>query len=162
MWGTWHLALMLQRDEPTCDSDHDKETITSSRVLSISLDGTPLLWRFSSIQWYSFQPVLFQDSIRYSTQPLSSKSSQSSKGAQSHLTLCDPMDCVPQAPLSMGFSRQEYWSGLPLPSPRNLPNPRIEPTSPVSPALQAYSLPTEPLKKPKLYWFFYSNPMNEG
>ena len=33
-------------------------------------------------------------------------------------TLCDPMDCVAhQAPLSMGFSRQEYWSGLPLPSP---------------------------------------------
>ena len=33
-------------------------------------------------------------------------------------------------PLSMGFSRQEYWSGLPLPSPGNLPNPKIEPTSP--------------------------------
>ena len=35
-----------------------------------------------------------------------------------------------QAPLSMGFSRQEYWSGLPFPSPRNLPNPGIEPRSP--------------------------------
>ena len=39
-----------------------------------------------------------------------------------------------QAPLSMGFSRQEYWSGLPFPSPGNLPDPRIEPGSP---ALQA-------------------------
>ena len=36
---------------------------------------------------------------------------------------------VCQAPLFMGFSRQEYWSGLPFPSPRDLPNPRIEPTS---------------------------------
>ena len=41
----------------------------------------------------------------------------------------------------MGFSRQEYWSGLPLPSPGNLPNPGIEPESP---ALQADSLPSEP------------------
>ena len=45
-----------------------------------------------------------------------------------------------QAPLSMGFSRQEYWSGLTFPSPGDLPNPEIEPGSP---ALQADSLPTE-------------------
>ena len=45
-----------------------------------------------------------------------------------------------QAPPSMGFSRQEYWSGLPFPSPGDLPNPGIEP---VSPALQVDSLPTE-------------------
>ena len=48
------------------------------------------------------------------------------------------VDC--QAPLSMGFSREEYWSGLPFPSPEDLPNPRIEPGSP---ALQADSLLTE-------------------
>ena len=46
-----------------------------------------------------------------------------------------------QAPLSMGFSRQEYWSGLPFPSPGNLPNPGIEPRSP---ALQADALTSEP------------------
>ena len=51
-----------------------------------------------------------------------------------------------QAPLSMGFSRQEYWSGLPFPSPVNLPDPRIEPGSP---ALQADFLPTEPPGKSK-------------
>ena len=45
------------------------------------------------------------------------------------------------APLSMEFSRQEHWSGLPFPSPRDLPDPGIEPQSP---ALQAHSLPTEP------------------
>ena len=41
-----------------------------------------------------------------------------------------PWTSVHQAPLSMGFSRQEYWSGLPCPSPGDLPNPGIEPRSP--------------------------------
>ena len=50
-----------------------------------------------------------------------------------------------QPPLSMGFSRQEYWSGLPFPSPRDLPDPGIEPGSP---ALQAVSLPNELRRKP--------------
>ena len=50
--------------------------------------------------------------------------------AQSCLTLCDPTDCSPQAPLSMGFPRQEHWSGLPFPSAGDLPDPGIEPTSP--------------------------------
>ena len=60
--------------------------------------------------------------------------------AQSHLTLATPWTVARQAPLSMGFSRQEHWSGLPFPSPGNLPNPGIEPKSP---ALQADSLLTE-------------------
>ena len=46
-----------------------------------------------------------------------------------------------QAPLFMGFSRQEYWSGLPFPSPGDLPHPGIEPGSP---ALQAVALPSKP------------------
>ena len=46
-----------------------------------------------------------------------------------------------QAPPSMGFSRQEYWSGLPFPSPGNLPDPGIEPRSP---ALWTNALPSEP------------------
>ena len=54
------------------------------------------------------------------------------------LTLCDPMDSSPPCSLSMGFSRQKYWSGLPCPPPGNLPNPGIEPGSP---ALQVESLP---------------------
>ena len=45
------------------------------------------------------------------------------------------MDCGPQAPLSMEFSRQEYWSGLPLPTPGDLPDPGVEPESLVSPTL---------------------------
>ena len=45
--------------------------------------------------------------------------------------------------MCMGFSRQEYWSGLPFPSPGDLPNPGIKPASPVSPAIQVNSLPSE-------------------
>ena len=63
-----------------------------------------------------------------------------SEVAQSRPTLCDLMDSsLHQAPLSMGFSRQEYWSGLPFLSPGNLPNPGIKPGSP---ALQADSFST--------------------
>ena len=51
-----------------------------------------------------------------------------SEVAQSCPTLCDPI--AYQAPLSMGFSRQEYWNGLPFPSPGDLPNPGLEPGSP--------------------------------
>ena len=53
-----------------------------------------------------------------------------------------------QAPLSMEFSRQEYWSGLPSPAPGDLPNPGIEPMSPVSPVLAGGFFTTEPPGKP--------------
>ena len=62
------------------------------------------------------------------------------------LTLAIPRTVARQAPLSMAFSRQEYWSGLPFPSPGDLPNPGIEPSSPT---LQADALPTELPEKPK-------------
>ena len=64
---------------------------------------------------------------------------------QSCLTLCDSMEVAHQAPLSMEFSRQEYFSGLPFPSPGNLPNPGIKPGSP---AFQADTLTSEPPGKP--------------
>ena len=72
----------------------------------------------------------FQD-IEYSSLCLS---------AFSRVQLCaTPWTVARQAPLSMGFSRREYWRGLPCPPPGHLPNPRIEPTSPECPALQADS-----------------------
>ena len=59
-------------------------------------------------------------------------------------TLCDPMDCVAfQAPLPMGFSKQEYWSGLSFPSSGHLPDPGIEPTFLISPALAGGFFTTE-------------------
>ena len=62
-------------------------------------------------------------------------------------TLCDPMDCSLPGSLFMQFSRQEYRSGLPCPSP-DLPNPRTEPGSPV---LQTDPLLSEPQGKPMIH-----------
>ena len=59
--------------------------------------------------------------------------------------LATPWTVAYQASPSMGFSRQEYWSGLPFPSPEDLPNPGIEPGSP---ALEADALTSEPPGKP--------------
>ena len=58
----------------------------------------------------------------------------------SHAQFANPWTVACQASLSMGFSRQEYWSGLPFPSPGDLPDPGNKPRSP---ALQTDSLPTE-------------------
>ena len=55
--------------------------------------------------------------------------------AQSCLTLCDLMDCSPLGSSVQGFSRQEYWSGLPFLTPGDLPDPGIKPMFPASPAL---------------------------
>ena len=51
-----------------------------------------------------------------------------------------------QALLSVGFFRQESWSGLPFPPPGDLPHPGIKPMSPVSPTLQANAVPSKPLR----------------
>ena len=59
-----------------------------------------------------------------------------------------PWTVAHQASLSMGFPRQEYWSGLPFSTPEDLPNPGIEPASFLSPALQADALTSEPPGKP--------------
>ena len=63
-----------------------------------------------------------------------------SEVAQSCPTLCDPVDCSPPGSSVQGIL-QEYWSGLPFPSPEDLPDPGIEPGSP---ALQADALTSEP------------------
>ena len=86
------------------------------------------------------------------------------KIAQLCPTLCNPMDYT----VCMEFSRPEYWSGQPFPSPRGLPNPGIEPRSPT---LQVDSLPAEPQGKPKntgmgslslLQWIFPTQESNQG
>ena len=61
-----------------------------------------------------------------------------------------PWTVAHQAPLSMGFSRQEYWTGLPFPSPGDRPDPGIKGIEPGSPAVQADSLATEPPGKPSV------------
>ena len=68
-----------------------------------------------------------------------------------------PWTVTLQAPLSRGFSRQEYWSGLPFPSPRDLPNPEIEPGSRT---LQADFLASEPPGKLLTIWTSVSKVMS--
>ena len=74
----------------------------------------------------------------------------------SHVRLfVTPWTVAHQAPLSIEFSRQEYWSGLPFPSPGDLPDPGIESSSP---ELQADSLPSEPPEMPGvIYLVQYAN-----
>ena len=62
-------------------------------------------------------------------------------------SLYDPMNCSPPAPLSLGFPRQKYWSGSPFPSPGDLPDPGIEPTSP---AMAGSFFTTEPQGSPEV------------
>ena len=64
-----------------------------------------------------------------------------------------PWTVACQTPLSMGFSWQKYWSGLPFPSPGDLPNPGI---APVSPALAGGFFTTEPPGKPMTYVDYHS------
>ena len=69
--------------------------------------------------------------------------------AQSCPTLCNLWTVAHQAPLSMGFSRQEYWSGLPFPSPGDPADPGIKPTCLASPALAGGFLTTKSPRKPQ-------------
>ena len=76
------------------------------------------------------------------------------KSLQSCPTLCDPWTVPNQATLSMGFSTQEYWSGLSFPPPKDLPDPRIKPACPDAPALQIL-YPSEPSGKPNIWLITY-------
>ena len=96
-------------------------------------------------------PILPQERLKHSSVSVSVESLGPGvhKVCLSHFRwfFVTPLTVAYQAPLSMGFSRQECWSGLPLPSPGDLPHPGIEP---VSPAFQADTLPSEPPGKPIL------------
>ena len=66
-------------------------------------------------------------------------------------SLQSPWTVARQTPLSMGFPRQEYWSGLPFPFPGGLPDPVMEPMSPASPALLGRFFTTESPGKPSIF-----------
>ena len=106
-------------------------------------------WQNSIIHCPAYLIYFYMDififQISHNVYILLLKLESESEVAQSCPTLCDPWTVAHQAPLSMGFSRQEYWSGLPFPSPGDLPNPGIEPRSPTS---QADALTSAPPGKP--------------
>ena len=92
------------------------------------------------------QPLLQQESChRQHVKEWLRLRSRSGLVANSCLTLATPGTVAHQAPLSIGFSRQEYWSGLPFPTPGNLPNPVIELSGSF---IAGRFFPTEPPGKP--------------
>ena len=111
-------------------------TGSSAPPLMLRLDRRALCLNWSSV----YTPLLNHDFP--SSHPVESKCVSLSVVSDFFAT---PWAVTLQAPLSMGFPRQEYWSGLPFPSPGNLPIPGIEPSSP---ALQVDSLMSEPPGKP--------------
>ena len=105
--------------------------------------GVSCNWRMDfSMTFVSRVLLLYDPGVLTSLLPQfeSPPSHMRAKSLQSCPTLCDPTDCSP--PLSVGFSRQEYWSELPCPPPGDLPNPGIEPMTLTSPALAAGFFPT--------------------
>ena len=88
-------------------------------------------------RYFLIQDLLFQNPLKVKVKSLSVR------------LFATPWTVTHQAPPSIGFSRQEYWSGLPFPSPGYLPDPGIEPRSP---PLQADALTSEPPGKPKMPW----------
>ena len=152
----WRIPWMEEPGEPQSMGlqrvQHDWATNTSTFFLSCnstaqSRHGFRQLWLPSHLGLGVFLEFSF-------SRPTASfgkscwlylQSESESEVAQSCPTLCDPWTVAHQAPLSMGFSRQEYWSGLPFPSPGDLPDPGIEPRSPT---LQADALTSAPPGKP--------------
>ena len=108
-------------------------------AFSASISPNPVLEIHHTINKASTLSFV-SSSIFYKTQ-IKTFLKKKSEAAQSCPTLCNPWTEAYQAPLSLGFSRQEYWSGLLFPSPGDLPGP-------VSTSWQADSLPTQPLEKP--------------
>ena len=80
--------------------------------------------------WVTFTFFTFMGGFKYLWNPTYSVVRQKSESVNHWVTLRDSMAVAHQAPLSMGFPRQEYWSGLPFPSPGDLPDPQSKPTSP--------------------------------
>ena len=147
-WMTYQLIVQVPVPSSTLKGQLPRSTLC----------GMPSVWRVLDIEWAS---TLFFDcsvadlqcnvNFRCTAQQFSFICIYTYKGKAKSL-ICVWLFVTPwteghQAPLSMGFSRQEYWSGLPFPSPGDLPDPGTEP---VSPALQADALLFEPPGKPHI------------
>ena len=129
--------FLLQCMKVKTESEVAQSCPTLSNPMDCSLPG-------SSIHGISQARVLEWGAITFSGM----KAISSVQLLSSVRLFATPWTIAHQALLSMGFPRQEYWNGLPFPPPGYLPDPEIEPTSPVSPALQEICLPTEPPGKP--------------
>ena len=125
---------------------HDKELPVLLQISLISRIGVTLPSLFiawltvTRKRWYSWdKPSRVSHSLIFCPDTLFHRIRLEGASVLSHFSCVQLFltlwTVAHQAPLSMGFSRQEYWSGLPFPSPGNLPHPRMEPTSLMSPEL---------------------------
>ena len=104
-------------------------------------------WLLAQIPTHLVHNLIYAHDFNSHLKLMSPKAMKESESevTQSCPTLCNPWTVAHQAPPSMGFSRHEDWSGLPFPSPGDLPDPGIEPRSPT---LQADTLTSAPPGKP--------------
>ena len=139
-----HLPTMRETQVQSLGQEDplEKEIATHSSTVAWKI---PWMEEPGRLQSMSLKESDRTDRLYFLFSALVSKLLKVSEVAQSCMILCYPMDCSYQAPLSMGFFRREYWSGLPFPSPGDLPDPGIEPRSPT---LRADALPSEPPGKP--------------
>ena len=114
-----------------CPGDSYWQTLLDCDIITTSV---LVCWRVGG-KWQAdfFNTSLFPCVLRIVTGTNLSKCVSAQSLSRVHL-FATPWTVTCQTPLSMGFPRQEYWSGLTFPSPRDLPNPGIEPMSPASPA----------------------------
>ena len=138
-----------------------KESDTNEQLNWLAESNGNWLLKLESIPQSVFGVFLFPQKTLYtkglrklllSQQKSPSERDLQKQGKKNEKLLCIMSDSFAttahQVPLSMGFSRQEYWSGLPFPLPGNLPNPEIKPEFP---AMQADSWPSEPPGKPNTH-----------
>ena len=139
IWRTdsFEKTLMLGKIEAEGEGDRGWDGWMAS------LTQWTWVWASSGSWWWTGQPGVLQStgSQRVGHDWATELNCSCVLVAKSCLILASPRTKVHQAPLSMGFSRQEYWSGLPFPSSGDLPDPGIEPQSP---ALAGRFFTTEP------------------
>ena len=124
--GRIPLSLLGEGIQGTAHSRESFQTYSSPRLHLLTL-----ICQLAGF-WLSALDLFLHDFLKYSIYcpNILSPNMDMVVLSLSYLTLSTPWTVARQAPLSMGSSRQEYWSGLPFPSPEDLPNPGVEPGSP--------------------------------
>ena len=162
MWSPTHNGILLSHNKneitPSAVTGKDLEVLTLRKVSQRQIREIACMWDLNQgYRWaYRTETVTDVENRLTVTEGEERRGKQSwadpcpaglGSAARSCPTLAAP-STYPPAPLSMEFSRHEYWSGLPLPSPGDLPDPGTETTTAVSPALAGGFLTPEPPGKP--------------
>ena len=125
--------LKVQLQKLTADSFREQWLLKSQQGFIQDPSVWIIFTKITDVSWDSGLVITFPDGL------------SAMLSCFSRVWLCvTPWTVAHQAPLSMGFSRQEYWSRLPFPLPEDLPDPGIEPTSLTSPTFAGGSLPLVP------------------